>query len=181
MCRLSIQRATKKMAKTANLIVTFDPTKLESAKAEIMARLAEVKETPSIIKIEDGVAQVSVKDSKKAVSALKKIAIKNKDLFSSTFNWVPIEQWCSAKMPEMQKVVREIQKSIAEKEKWKLELGLHKTELHQRDLIIKLTEVIDKPNVDLEKPAKIVMVEIIKNQAALSLLKPEELLQAAQL
>ena len=76
----------KSMAKTANLIVTFDPTKLESAKTEIMARLAEVKETPSIIKIEDGVAQVSVKDSKKAVSALKKIAVKNKDLFSSTFN-----------------------------------------------------------------------------------------------
>ena len=169
------------MERTANLIVTFDPTKLESAKTEIMARLSEAKETPSIIKIEDGVAQVSVKDPKKAVSALKKIAIKNKDLFSSTFNWVPVEQWCKASISEMQKIVKEIQKSIAEKEKWKLDLGLHKTELHQRDLIIKLTDVIDKPNVDLEKPQKILMVEIIKNQAALSVLKPEELLQVAKL
>jgi tRNA(Ser,Leu) C12 N-acetylase TAN1 len=167
--------------KTANLLVTFDPSKEESAKAEIILRLQEIKETPAILKIEDGLAQLNVKDAKKAVSALKKIAVKSKDKFSSTFNWIPVEQWVSAKIPEMQKAVKEIQKGIADKEKWKLDLGLHKTELHQRDLIIKLTDAIEKQNVDLEKPDKIVKVEIVKDKAAVSLLKPDELLKAAQL
>jgi len=169
------------MAKIANLLVTFDPTKTESAKAEILARLQEIKEAPAIAKIDDGLAEVNVKDAKKAVSALKKIAVKNKDKFASTFNWIPVEVWCAAKIPDMQKTVKDLQKGIAEKEKWKMDIGRHKTELHERDLIIKLTEVIEKPNVDLSKPDKIVKVEVVKDKCAISLLNPEELLNVAKL
>jgi len=168
-------------AKTANLIVTFDPTKSESAKSEIMMLLGEIKESPSIVKIEDGLAQASVKDAKKAVAALKKIAMKDKKKFESTYSWIPVEVWTTAKIPDMQKVVKEMQKGIADKEKWKMDIGIHKSDIHQRDLIIKLTEVVEKKNVDLEKPDKIIKVEIVKDKAAISLLKPDELLKVAQL
>ena len=169
------------MAKIANLLVTFDPTKAESAKAEILARLQEIKEAPAIAKIDEGLAEVNVKDAKKAVTALKKLAVKNKDKFASTFKWIPVDVWCTAKIPDMQKNVKELQKGIAEKDKWKIEIGRHKTELHERELIIKLTEVIEKPNVDLSKPEKIIKVEIVKDKCAISLLKPEELLNVAKL
>jgi tRNA(Ser,Leu) C12 N-acetylase TAN1 len=168
-------------ASKTNLIVTFDPTKLESAKSEIAARLAEIKEKPSIAKIGDGLAEVVVKDAKKTVSQLKKIALKDKEKFSSTFNWIPVDVWTTAKIADMQKAVKDIQKGISEKEKWKMDIGKHKTELHERDLIIKLTEVIDKPNVDLKNPDKIIKVEVIKDKSAISLLKPDELLSVAKL
>jgi tRNA(Ser,Leu) C12 N-acetylase TAN1 len=165
----------------ANLLVTFDPTKIESAKKEIQERLSEIKESVKILKIEDGMAEISVKNAKKAVSDLKKIALKDKAKFSSTYNWIPADKWCKAKIADMQKVVKEIQEGISPKEKWKMEIGRHKTELHERDLIIKLTEIIDKPNVDLKDPEKIINVEIIKDKCAISLLKPMESLSIGKL
>ena len=41
---------------------------------------------------------------------------------------------------------------------------------------MKLTENIEKPNVDLKNPEKIVKVEIIGEHAGISLLYPDEIL-----
>ena len=43
----------------ANLIVTFDPTKEESAKKEITEKLAAIKEKGKILKIKEGLAEIS--------------------------------------------------------------------------------------------------------------------------
>ena len=43
-------------------------------------------------------------------------------------------------------------------------------------LIVKLTDVVDRKNVDLNKPKKIIKVEIIGKNAGISLLEPDELL-----
>ena len=158
----------------ANLIVTFDPTHLESAKKEIAEKLAEIKEKGKILKSEDGLAEISVSDAKKAVKALSKV----KSEFQVTNRWIPVEKWCDAKIPAMQKCVKEAAKGITAKDKWKMDLGLHRTDLHQKDLIIKLTEVIDNPNVDLEKPSKIVKVEIVEKKAGISLLNKDEIFNA---
>jgi len=165
----------------ANLIVTFDPTKEESAKKEILERLSSIKETAKIDKIEDGLAEVSVKDAKKAVSDLKKLALKDKGKFTSTFTWIPVEKWGKADIKDMQKLVKEIQVGIAAKDKWKMEIGKHRSDLHEREMIMKLTEVIEKPNVDLKNPEKIIRVEVIGNKSAVSLLKPDEILSIAKL
>lgn len=164
----------------ANLIITFDPTKEESAKKEIEERLREIKEKFKILKIKDGLAEISVKNAKKSVSELKKIS-KKKEKFSNTAHWIPIEKWCDSKIPAMQKLAKELQKGIAEKDRWKLEIGLHRSNLHERDLIIKLTDMIDKPKVDLEKPQKILRAEIIGKKCGMSLLNPDEFLNAMKL
>jgi tRNA(Ser,Leu) C12 N-acetylase TAN1 len=46
-------------------------------------------------------------------------------------------------------------------------------------LILKLTEVIDRPKVDLQNPDKIIKVEVIGNKAGLALLGKDELLNVA--
>lgn len=165
----------------ANLLVTFDPTKVETAKKEIEERLKEVKEKPKILSATDGVAEIIVGNAKAAVKALTAIAKKDISKFPATFHWIPIEKWCKATIPEMQKAIKELSKDIKATEKWKMDLGKRKTELHERDLIIKLTDVIDKPNVDLANPDKIVKVEIIGNKAGIALLAKEELLNTAKL
>ena len=48
-------------------------------------------------------------------------------------------------------------------------------------MIMKLTEVIDKPKVDLSNPDKIVQVEIVGKQAGISLLAKDELLEVSKL
>jgi len=71
--------------------------------------------------------------------------------------------------------VNEAAKGIASKDKWKIDIGKHKSDLHERDLIVKLTEGISNPNVDLEKPAKILKVEIVGKKAGISLLNKDEI------
>jgi len=160
----------------ANLLVTFDPTHVESAKKEIEEKLSEVKEKGKLLKAEDGLAQISVKDAKKAVKALSKLK-----KFAITNRWIPVDKWTNAKIPDMQKCIKTLSKEISAKDKWKLDLGKHQgaVDIPQRDLIVKLTEVIENPNVDLEKPTKIVRVDIIGKTAAISILNKDEIFNAA--
>ena len=45
---------------------------------------------------------------------------------------------------------------------------------HTQELIEVLTKHVDRPKVDLENPDKTIRIEIIGEEAALSLLKPRE-------
>lgn len=157
----------------ANLLVTFDPVHQESAKTEIQALLKEVGQEGKILKAEEGLAEVLVKDAR---AVIKKLATLSSDKFNYSFYWWPVDVWCKAEIKEMQTYIKKLQEGIKPKEKWKMDLTKRKTTKEwPKDIIIKLTDVVDKPNVDLKNPDKIIKVEIIGNKAALSLLTKNEL------
>ncbi|MBS3097593.1 hypothetical protein J4209_02235 [Candidatus Woesearchaeota archaeon] len=166
----------------ANLIVTYDPAHAGSAKEEVDRVLKEIKNEAKHLKSGiDGIFNTRVKDARKVVQSLVKLCKKKPDLFDKTFHWIPIDKWVKASIKDMQKELKKFDKAIKEKESWKMDLGKRKTDLHEKDLIIKLTEVINKPKVDLEKPDKIVKVEIIGNKAGIALLGKDELLNIPKL
>jgi len=161
----------------ATLLVTFDPSHAGSAKKQIEDALKEIKKDAKFLKSEaEGIFELQTKDARKLVQDIGKIAKKDIAKLDKTFNWIPIDTWAKATVKDMQKTIKTIQKDIKEKEKWAMDLGKRMTKLHDKDLIIKLTEPVDKPNVDLKKPEKIIKVEIIGNKAGISLLKPDEIL-----
>ena len=61
-----------------------------------------------------------------------------------------------------------------------MDLGKRKTNLHERDLILKLTDQINRSNIDLSNPDKIIKVEIIGSNTALALLKKDEYLNVTR-
>ena len=145
--------------------------------------LAKMKCTHSIgllkhLKSEiDGVFKVSIPNTKKVVKDLNKLCKKDSSLFNHTFHWVPIEKWVKANIKEMQKEIKKFNKGIKKTEKWMMDLNKrHYAKEGTTELILKLTDVIDKPKVDLKNPQKIVKVEIIGNKAGLALLGIDELL-----
>lgn len=155
-----------------NLLVTFDPVHQESAKKEIETLMKELNESGKITKIGGGLAQLTVKDARKFVDKLLGIIKKEIGKFNYTFNWWPVDKWCKAEIKEMQKVIAEIQKGIKNEEKWKMELAKRDTtKEYPKDLIIKLTDVVNKPKVDLSNPDKIIKVEIIGDKAAITLIE----------
>lgn len=170
--------------KEANLLVSFDPTHLEVAKKEIEGLLKEVKEEAKILTATDGLAEVLVKDSRKAIKQLQKIAKSSLDKFIHTMSWIPIDTWVKNSIKDIKKKIKGFVKEIGEKEKWKMELKTRKVKGKKPDeikLILKLTEVVNRKKVDLEKPEKIIKVEMIGNKAGLSLVKPEDILNIAKL
>ncbi|UCD20664.1 MAG: hypothetical protein JSW08_02725 [archaeon] len=167
------------MAKTTkgNLIVSFDPVHEEAAKAEILGILKESKNTGKLVGVSEGLAEVSVTNPRKAIKGLLVLAKKNINKFRYTFNWWPVDKWCKSDISDMQKVIKVLQKKIKDNEAWKLDLIKRKLiKNYGSELIVRLTDVVDKKNVNLNKPQKILRVEIDGERAAISLLAPEDLL-----
>ena len=167
----------------ANLIITYDPSHAGSAKEEVDRVLKEIKKKAKHLKSEiDGVFKVNIPNTKKVVKELNKLCKKDSSLFNHTFNWVPIDKWVKTNIKGMQKEIKKFDKDIKKTEKWMMDLNKrHYDKEGTTELILKLTEVIDKPKVDLKNPQKIVKVEIMGNKAGLALLEAEELLSVPKI
>ena len=157
----------------ANLLVTFDPVHEESAKAEINSIVKETGKKAEIVKAKEGLAEINADNPKEIIKALKNI---DKEKFKYTFYWWPIDKWCKSGLKEIQDCIKKIQQGIKAEEKWKMDLAKREvSQEYPKDLIIKLTDVVDKQKVDLKNPEKIIKIEIIGDKAAISLLTPEEI------
>ncbi|MBU2497197.1 MAG: hypothetical protein KJ767_04015, partial [Nanoarchaeota archaeon] len=94
---------------------------------------------------------------------------------------VPIDEWVKTDVKKLQEATKKLGEKIKKEEKWKMNLNKRNYEGNTRELIMKLTDPIDKPNVDLSNADKIVQVEIIGNKTGISLLTKDELLEVMKL
>lgn len=164
----------------ANLIVTYEPSHAGSAKEEVEKALKAIKQKAKFLKSEnEGVFKLRVGNAKKLVKRLGKLKGK-KGMFEHTFYWVPIEKWAAANVKAMQKEIKKLQKGIKKTEKWKMDMHKRHFDMGSIELIVKLTEVVDKQKVDLENPQKILEVQIIGKKAGLALLNKDEILSLAK-
>lgn len=162
----------------ANLLVTHDHSHAGSAKEEIEKALKAVKQKAEFLKSDiEGVFKLRVGNAKKLVKSLSKLKSK-KGMFEHTYHWIPIDKWLATNVKAMQKEVKKLQKGIKKTEKWKMDLHKrHYDQVSSTELIMKLTEVVDKPKVDLSNPQKIIEVQIIGKKAGLALLNKDEILK----
>lgn len=167
----------------ANLLVTYEPAHVGSAKEEVDKLLKAVKQSCKYLKSEvDGLFKLRAKNARKIVKELNKLCRKKPDMFLKTYHWSPIDKWTKATINDMQREIKKFVKLIKKNEKWRMELNKrHFDKMHSTELILKLTEVVDRPKVDLENPQKIIKVEIIGNKAGLSLLKADEFLNTTNI
>lgn len=162
----------------ANLLVTHDPNHAGLAKEEIISVLKQLKIEPKFLKSEiEGLFQITIKEPKKVVKKLIAMCKKNPSIFRMTFHWIPVDKWCKSTIEDMQKTIKGLVKDIKEKDKWKMDIAKRCYEKYNTtELIMKLTDVVDKPKVDLKNPDKIIRIDIIGNNAGISLLNKDEIL-----
>ena len=159
----------------ANLLVTHEPSHAGSAKEEVEKALKAIKQKAKFLKSNvDGVFMLRVGNTKKIVKSLSKLKSK-KGMFEHTFYWVPIDKWITTNVKAMQKEIKKLQKGIKKTDKWKMDLHKRHFDMASGELIMTLTEVVDKPKVDLENPQKIIEVQIIGKKTGLALLNKDEL------
>ncbi|HLD97618.1 MAG TPA: THUMP domain-containing protein [Candidatus Nanoarchaeia archaeon] len=166
----------------ANMIVTFDPNHRGTAELELREVLKQAGEKPQIGQTEiEGLFKVAVSNARQAVAKIKSLCKSNPNLFSVTHHFTPIDNWCQSDVQAMQKLIRQVSEDIETNEKWKMGLNKrHWDKLEGVQLIIKLTDVVDRKNVDLDNPDKIVQVEIIGKEAGIALLAPKDVLDVAR-
>lgn len=168
----------KNLDKAANLLVTFDPINYSEARTEVVNFLKEIGEHKPEFLYSDvqGLFQVRVDvDPKDVTRRLDASCRTDPSKFWYTYHWIPVEKWCRSTIKEMSEIVKEFAKRIKPNERWRMRINKRFYEkYHTDELIEKLTEHVDRPNVNLENPQKTIRVEIIGGKAGLSLLEPKE-------
>jgi tRNA(Ser,Leu) C12 N-acetylase TAN1 len=167
----------------SNLIISFDPAHAGKAQDEAEALLKEAGEKADFLKSEiEGLFLLkTISDPKKVIKKLTGICKSDPSKFVYTFHWTPIEKWFSSDMAKMQDAMVEIDKKMDPEKKWKMDLSKRQYEGNTTSLIMKLTEKIGKPKVDLKDPDVIVKVEIIGEKAGISLLNTDEYLNVPKI
>ena len=97
-------------------------------------------------------------------------------MLSHTYHWVPVDFWVDANDEDMIDAVNEAAEGIGEHESWMMHLHKRHNPRHSEDLVLTLTDRIQKGKVDLKRPQKIIAVEILGNRAAISLLERSEII-----
>lgn len=170
--------------KESNILVTFHPNEKEQAKNEITKLLKEIDHpAQSIDAVEvDGVYAVrTFEDGKVAIAKLRSICQQQPGKFRHTFHWVPIDHWVPSNIESMKKMARELGNGIGRNERWKMHLHKRHSKEHMEELILELTDPIERGVVDLTHPEKIVVVEIIGALAGMALAKVDEVLDVQEM
>lgn len=158
------------------LIVTYDPAHQKSCEESLENVMDAIGAKPKFLKSKySGIFLIELSKPKEAVKMLIKLNKKDQEIFGKTHRYIPVDKWVSSKVPDMQKAIKSMVPKIGENEKWKMDLEKrHYHKLDYQELIVKLTEVVDRMKIDLKKPKKIIKVEIIGTNAGISLLEPGE-------
>jgi tRNA(Ser,Leu) C12 N-acetylase TAN1 len=166
-----------------NMLVTYDPNHRGLAETELKEVFKQAGELPKIMATEvEGLFKVAVKDARAAAKKITKLVQANPAVFATTHHYTPVDSWTKSDVNSMQQAVKKAADGIGNDEKWKMGLNKrHWDKMESTPLIIKLTEVVEKPNVDLSNPEKILQVEIIGGEAGIALLTPEELVDVPRL
>ncbi|MBI4170483.1 MAG: THUMP domain-containing protein [Candidatus Aenigmarchaeota archaeon] len=163
----------------SNLLVTYNPAHPGKAEREVRALLDDFGAFEFVDSTVQGVFLIHVEGPKNIISKMRKLPA---DSFENTFKWVPIETWVSSDVKEMSKALKGYNEKIGEDESWKLMLFKRQYDDHSTTELIKLlTEHIERKNVDLKNPEKLVVVEIVGDKAGLSLLDKDEYLDTQKL
>ncbi len=148
----------RKLNKTPNLLVTFDPVNYCEARAEVVNVLKEIEEPKSEFLYSDvhGLFQVRVEmNSKDVTRRLYALCRTDPSKFGYTFDWIPIEKWCPPTIKEMSQIVKEFAERIKPSERWRMRINKRFYQKHHTDeLIEKLTKHVNRPKVDCGKTRK---------------------------
>lgn len=168
----------------ANLLITYDPCHSSKAEDEVKALLKSVGEAAKFLKsdIEGIFLLVTKKDTRTITKELRKSGKANPTQFVYTYHWAPVDKWVKTDLAVIGKVMKTYDKKLDPKKSWKLDLAKrHYDKASMTDLILKLTEHIDKPKVDLVNPQVIVAVEILGKKTGLALLEADEIIDSTKL
>ena len=119
-------------------------------------------------------------DSRFVVRGVQEMFMKDPLSVQYILKLVPIDTWTASDIDSIKEGVSGIRGRISKGEKWRMSVEKRRyTEHHKSEIIKEVAELIEE-KVDLEKPDKILRIEIIGRYAGLAILKPDETFSVAK-
>jgi tRNA acetyltransferase TAN1 len=161
-----------------NLLITTARGTEEDASSEIWYLLGEIGDTASKVDktgVSGLVAAKTTLDPLVAIEKLRELLKERPYEFRYSYRIIPIEKVVRTDVAEIQKVVTELASKIKENETFRVTLEKRFTTTSSKDLIDAAAMNIER-KVDLNKPDKIVLLEVVGGLTGISIIKPNDIL-----
>ena len=163
---------------TTDLLVSYPWRRFRPARREILRILKDLGDEHARVERTgvDGVALVHTNlDGREVVRRCREL-FQTTPIFEFAVKWVPVDYWCDTDLDAMKKLIEEkIRGEIDANETWGMKVEKRCWQMyHTADIIAHLAKAIDR-RVNLDRPDKLVRVDVVGRQTAISVLRPGDI------
>jgi tRNA acetyltransferase TAN1 len=165
------------MLREFNLLATTSRGYESQARSELRYLLQEIGDSSPHVEKTGISGLIAVKTSieaHEAVSKFRAIMQQRPYEFRFTLRIIPIERVIQTDLEQIQAAVAELSSKIGENETFRVTIEKRFTTTHTKDIIEKVAANI-KRKVNLTRPDKIVLIEVLGGVTGVSVIKPEDI------
>ena len=166
------------MLRDFNLLATTSRGNEENACSELWYLLGEVGDSAATVDKTGVAGLIAAKTAFnpfEIIGKLRKILHERPYEFRYTLRVIPIEKVVRTDLGVIQRAATELASKIGENETFRVTVEKRFTQLSTKDIVEAAAANIER-NVDLNKPDKILLVEVIGGFTGMSVIKPEDIL-----
>jgi len=170
------------MLKEFNLLVTTTRGNEDNACSEIWYLLKEIGDEKAEVDRTGVSGLIAAKTSLnpfEVIAKFREILKERPYEFRYSLRIIPIEKVVKTRLEEIQKVSDELSRKIGENETFRVTVEKRFTEISTRDVIEAAASKIER-KVNLEKPDKILLIEIVGGLTGISVIKPDDILSVTK-
>ena len=168
--------------KDFNLLVTTARGNEEDACSEIWYLLGEIGDsTPKVEKtgITGLIAAQTALNPFQVIEKFRQILTERPYEFRYSLRIIPIEKVVRTDLDEIEKTVRELASKITEDETFRVTVEKRFTSTQSRDIIEAAAANIER-RVNLNKPDKVVLIEVVGGLTGISVIKPQDIISTTK-
>jgi len=170
------------MLRDFNLLVTTTRGNEDNACSEIWYLLKEIGDEKAEVDktgVSGLIAAKTSIDPFEVIAKFKEILKERPYEFRYSLRIIPIERVVKTRLEEIAKVAEELAPRIGENETFRITVEKRFTEISTKDVIEAAASKIER-KVNLEKPDKILLIEIVGGLTGISLIKPEDIISVSK-
>ena len=172
----------KHMLKDFNLLVTTTRGNEDNACSEIWYLLKEIGDEKAEVDrtgVSGLIAAKTSLDPFEVIVKLREILKERPYEFRYSLRVIPIEKVVKTRLEEIGKAAEELAPKIGENETFRITVEKRFTEISTKDVIEAAASKIER-KVNLEKPDKIMLIEIIGGLTGISVIKPNDIISVSK-
>jgi tRNA(Ser,Leu) C12 N-acetylase TAN1 len=163
-----------------NLLASCEWGGFPKARGELGRQSAILGDSSPIIEgtIASGILGVrTTLEPRTVIAKFNELVAENPDAINHVLKLRPIDLWTTPRLEDLKVAVLSLREQIGPGERWGMEVELRRfTALHKVEIIEPLADLIDE-KLDLTNPQKTLRIEILGNAAAVSVVKPDEVIR----
>jgi tRNA(Ser,Leu) C12 N-acetylase TAN1 len=170
---------------TYNLLVSYS---LEAgylaARDEIDRLLRRFGDAKALIERSPAAGLMGVRtalEPREAIEELRELAAEDPTILGATLRWMPVDGWCHADLPAIQRLVEKLKYQVNPGERWMPQVERRQGALLAVKEVTAAVVPLIREEVGLERPEKVLRVELLGPWAGVAVVRERDVFSVAPL